>query len=229
MCLQSDDAAELEWLSNFVEEETFSKEDLQKLHLLSGLATAKARGEPSKHPLFRGEVSVPGKARSKRARAGPSNWASQLRSLSTKSSEYKLLSVPEPEKQQTHYYKKRKGGGDAVVVEPNGLVRRCLHCDTDKTPQWRTGPKGPKTLCNACGVRYKSGRLVPSTGQLQAQPLFRQSTQALTVRSWSSGDRRRPLSSFITNQIPSTNTLHFFTTGFFSMFPTQMIIFFIHG
>jgi hypothetical protein len=39
--------------------------------------------------------------------------------------------------------------------------RRCLHCETDKTPQWRTGPMGPKTLCNACGVRYKSGRLVP--------------------------------------------------------------------
>ncbi|KAG9153533.1 hypothetical protein Leryth_008483 [Lithospermum erythrorhizon] len=32
---------------------------------------------------------------------------------------------------------------------------------TDKTPQWRTGPMGPKTLCNACGVRFKSGRLVP--------------------------------------------------------------------
>ncbi|CBI20840.3 unnamed protein product, partial [Vitis vinifera] len=39
--------------------------------------------------------------------------------------------------------------------------RKCLHCATDKTPQWRTGPMGPKTLCNACGVRYKSGRLVP--------------------------------------------------------------------
>ncbi|KAG2238820.1 hypothetical protein Bca52824_091890 [Brassica carinata] len=42
-----------------------------------------------------------------------------------------------------------------------GGERRCLHCATDKTPQWRTGPMGPKTLCNACGVRYKSGRLVP--------------------------------------------------------------------
>ncbi|KAI3901982.1 hypothetical protein MKX01_040385 [Papaver californicum] len=30
-----------------------------------------------------------------------------------------------------------------------------------KTPQWRAGPLGPKTLCNACGVRYKSGRLYP--------------------------------------------------------------------
>ncbi|XP_052191282.1 GATA transcription factor 1 [Diospyros lotus] len=41
------------------------------------------------------------------------------------------------------------------------LGRRCYHCLAEKTPQWRTGPLGPKTLCNACGVRFKSGRLVP--------------------------------------------------------------------
>ncbi|EFJ52685.1 hypothetical protein VOLCADRAFT_85916 [Volvox carteri f. nagariensis] len=31
----------------------------------------------------------------------------------------------------------------------------CVDCGTDKTPQWRRGPKGPRTLCNACGVRFK--------------------------------------------------------------------------
>lgn len=41
------------------------------------------------------------------------------------------------------------------------IGRRCQHCLAEKTPQWRAGPMGPKTLCNACGVRYKSGRLVP--------------------------------------------------------------------
>lgn len=40
-------------------------------------------------------------------------------------------------------------------------VRKCMHCEITKTPQWRAGPMGPKTLCNACGVRYKSGRLFP--------------------------------------------------------------------
>jgi len=25
------------------------------------------------------------------------------------------------------------------------------------TPQWRAGPSGPKTLCNACGVKHKKG------------------------------------------------------------------------
>ncbi|KAH7691476.1 Zinc finger NHR/GATA-type protein [Dioscorea alata] len=41
------------------------------------------------------------------------------------------------------------------------VVRKCMHCGIQKTPQWRAGPMGPKTLCNACGVRYKSGRLFP--------------------------------------------------------------------
>ncbi|XVE75367.1 hypothetical protein DITRI_Ditri12bG0088700 [Diplodiscus trichospermus] len=45
---------------------------------------------------------------------------------------------------------------------PSGqAVRKCMHCEITKTPQWRAGPMGPKTLCNACGVRYKSGRLFP--------------------------------------------------------------------
>ncbi|KAK1289224.1 GATA transcription factor 8 [Acorus calamus] len=39
--------------------------------------------------------------------------------------------------------------------------RKCMHCGIEGTPQWRAGPVGPKTLCNACGVRYKSGRLFP--------------------------------------------------------------------
>ncbi|MED6167792.1 hypothetical protein PIB30_006072 [Stylosanthes scabra] len=43
----------------------------------------------------------------------------------------------------------------------NPMPRRCTHCLAQRTPQWRAGPLGPKTLCNACGVRYKSGRLLP--------------------------------------------------------------------
>jgi len=31
--------------------------------------------------------------------------------------------------------------------------RACSQCGVTKTPQWREGPLGPKTLCNACGVK----------------------------------------------------------------------------
>lgn len=35
----------------------------------------------------------------------------------------------------------------------------CLNCHAHKTPLWRSGPYGTKTLCNACGVRHRYGRL----------------------------------------------------------------------
>ncbi|CAN0916384.1 GATA transcription factor 11 [Linum grandiflorum] len=41
------------------------------------------------------------------------------------------------------------------------VTRKCSHCSVTQTPQWREGPMGPKTLCNACGVRHRSGRLFP--------------------------------------------------------------------
>ncbi|KAJ1409219.1 Zinc finger, GATA-type [Sesbania bispinosa] len=50
-----------------------------------------------------------------------------------------------------------KGSSSQDSVVP----RKCMHCEVTKTPQWREGPMGPKTLCNACGVRYRSGRLYP--------------------------------------------------------------------
>uniref|UniRef100_A0A6M2F029 GATA-type domain-containing protein n=1 Tax=Populus davidiana TaxID=266767 RepID=A0A6M2F029_9ROSI len=57
------------------------------------------------------------------------------------------------------------GSKDSLgVLESNNgqqQPRRCTHCLAQRTPQWRAGPLGPKTLCNACGVRYKSGRLLP--------------------------------------------------------------------
>ena len=44
------------------------------------------------------------------------------------------------------------------MPETSGLLpgipgKRCAHCNTQTTPLWRNGPDGPKTLCNACGVR----------------------------------------------------------------------------
>ncbi|KAB1210532.1 GATA transcription factor 4 [Morella rubra] len=47
------------------------------------------------------------------------------------------------------------------ICTGNTGTRRCNHCQSEKTPQWREGPLGPGTLCNACGVRYRSGRLLP--------------------------------------------------------------------
>ncbi|CAI9784911.1 unnamed protein product [Fraxinus pennsylvanica] len=175
ICVPCDDLAELEWLSNFVEE-SFSNEDLPKLQLIQGMKapTDEVSGthqyqfqpETTRNPrMLRPEMSVPAKARSKRSRTAPGNWTSRLSVVSptspaaissssesdiVSSSGKKLVKVP-----------RKKEGSDSAATANGGEGRKCLHCATDKTPQWRTGPMGPKTLCNACGVRYKSGRLVP--------------------------------------------------------------------
>ncbi|KAL1547763.1 putative GATA transcription factor 22 [Salvia divinorum] len=40
----------------------------------------------------------------------------------------------------------------------NSPIRVCSDCHTTKTPLWRSGPKGPKSLCNACGIRQRKAR-----------------------------------------------------------------------
>ena len=137
--------AELEWLSNFVEDSFSTDQSLQtNIHILSGSKppTPESSSSETHHP----ETPLPGKARSKRSRAAPCDWSTRLLhvpSTAKMSSEKQLRESPDPN------------------LDSNAMVRSCLHCGAEKTPQWRTGPMGPKTLCNACGVRYKSGRLVP--------------------------------------------------------------------
>ena len=42
------------------------------------------------------------------------------------------------------------GGGDS----PSGPNKACTGCGKINSPEWRRGPSGHKTLCNACGLRY---------------------------------------------------------------------------
>ncbi|XP_039071558.1 GATA transcription factor 21-like [Hibiscus syriacus] len=40
----------------------------------------------------------------------------------------------------------------------NNAIRVCSDCNTTTTPLWRSGPRGPKSLCNACGIRQRKAR-----------------------------------------------------------------------
>ncbi|CAN1345543.1 GATA transcription factor 15 [Linum perenne] len=44
------------------------------------------------------------------------------------------------------------------VGEDSPQKKTCADCGTSKTPLWRGGPAGPKSLCNACGIRSRKKR-----------------------------------------------------------------------
>ncbi|KAK6918603.1 Zinc finger, GATA-type [Dillenia turbinata] len=113
----SDDVAELEWLSNFID-------------------------DTSNFPA--------------NEQIGAQNLKENRSKRSSAASQWKM-SAEESETPATGKLNSKRKPSEPSTTE----VRKCTHCASEKTPQWRTGPMGPKTLCNACGVRYKSGRLVP--------------------------------------------------------------------
>ncbi|KAK9072030.1 hypothetical protein SSX86_008462 [Deinandra increscens subsp. villosa] len=47
-------------------------------------------------------------------------------------------------------------------------VRVCSDCNTTKTPLWRSGPQGPKSLCNACGIRQRKARKAMAAAAMAA-------------------------------------------------------------
>ncbi|XP_031269544.1 GATA transcription factor 15-like [Pistacia vera] len=48
-----------------------------------------------------------------------------------------------------------------MMNESNNFnIKYCTDCKTTKTPLWRGGPAGPKSLCNACGIRHRKKKRV---------------------------------------------------------------------
>jgi len=51
-------------------------------------------------------------------------------------------------------------------LAPSISQRVCVTCGRTDSPEWRKGPLGPKTLCNACGLRWaKQARRFDDTGE----------------------------------------------------------------
>ncbi|KAI4302327.1 hypothetical protein MLD38_038085 [Melastoma candidum] len=103
-----------------------------------------------------------GRARSKRARPKAVIFRPMMvpplpTPLGSSAESSLMIMIPKGSNPEYGKRTKSKEIGD----EPSQAMRKCIHCEITKTPQWRAGPMGPKTLCNACGVRYKSGRLFP--------------------------------------------------------------------
>lgn len=176
---------DLEWLSIFLED-CFSTTGC---HLPQSIPLPKTQPahvqSPNPNPLKAQEtlkntslqnLAVPAKARTKRRRTVPlsgrqGHVPGQLLHVIPSDppllqqaywmAESELLIPKKVEKMDGEDENKSKVGSSGSLEGGIGQPRRCSHCLAQRTPQWRAGPLGPKTLCNACGVRFKSGRLLP--------------------------------------------------------------------
>lgn len=170
--LQADDVENLEWLSHFVED-SFKGYSSPAVTLS---VIGKEKIAESKAPVLTiipVNAPVPPKARrSKRVRTRVRVWSPDSSSSFTGSlspwliysnaglfsSLQEIEKTESPKEKSTTQMVSSEGG---IVGTRPLFIRRCCHCGVVKTPQWRTGPLGAKSLCNACGVRYKLGRLLP--------------------------------------------------------------------
>ncbi|KAI4381748.1 hypothetical protein MLD38_007795 [Melastoma candidum] len=171
LSVPAEDSADLEWLSHFVEESFSGFLSPFPAGVLPDASWAAKEKEGAKPEVSKSEDRVfntPVHARARRSHrsrmSGSKGWSPSLSETSSSSSSSSsspcitsdtdvVLAEP-PAKKRRNWGSHGSGTGQVAA-------RRCSHCGVQKTPQWRAGPLGSKTLCNACGVRFKSGRLFP--------------------------------------------------------------------
>lgn len=72
---------------------------------------------------------------------------------------YKATPSKADDRESNPYIDKLQGSSgfaDADAKKRRGRAAppgRCHSCNRAQTPEWRRGPDGPRTLCNACGLR----------------------------------------------------------------------------
>lgn len=234
LSLPADDLENLEWLSQFVDDSHSELSLLCPAGSFNtktaGLHENRPEQTVQKIRLPSFPLPVPRKMRSKRSRPVGKAWSgspsltSESSSISSSSSygssslspyiwanpvqDNELFSSVEKPPAKKHKKKQAadSGSGSNGSQVQTQTLRRCSHCQVQKTPQWRTGPLGPKTLCNACGVRYKSGRLFPEY-RPACSPTFSQDMHSNSHRKVLEMRRKKEVSvlvdSGLTPMVPS--------------------------
>ncbi|CDH55576.1 predicted protein [Lichtheimia corymbifera JMRC:FSU:9682] len=88
-----------------------------------------------------------------------------------------------PSQQQPNKHARSASTGSAV--------KKCLYCGSKSTPMWRRGPQGAGTLCNACGVKWKHGKILAgSSSSNSSNDTGPTTTATLSTPSTSTRERR---------------------------------------
>ncbi|KAL5511317.1 WC2 [Sanghuangporus vaninii] len=84
----------------------------------------------------------------------PSTASSTIGSFSAMQTGFVNSTVPGANANSTRDEEVEDGGKKKKQKKGNGQQYVCVTCGRTDSPEWRKGPRGPKTLCNACGLRW---------------------------------------------------------------------------
>lgn len=119
------------------------------------LAAAPGEGAASRASSPVSPVLAPATTATAAAAAGPQEAQAAAAAGGAGTTE---MSFPRPRIVLGNRNRKRGANGTLKStfssIAPAAPGQHCMHCGTNVTPVWRAGPDGPKTLCNACGVRW---------------------------------------------------------------------------
>lgn len=100
--------------------------------------------------------------------------------MSSSSSSFEIPVLPSPVTEGSRKEDPRSEQMTSKLLEASlsktqndGTSTKCSNCQATKTAQWRTGPDGHKSLCNACGLRCskKSKLKSPSLDQKRGETI----------------------------------------------------------
>uniref|UniRef100_A0A0E0LCV1 GATA-type domain-containing protein n=1 Tax=Oryza punctata TaxID=4537 RepID=A0A0E0LCV1_ORYPU len=124
---------------DMIERSPFDPYDTEKLQASCGLAKVVAGGKWSVVPAAKMKIT--------RKMGEPSS--------SVTGGAATTAALKKPRRRAQAYEDHGHGG---TMGQAFGVIRVCSDCNTTKTPLWRSGPCGPKSLCNACGIRQRKAR-----------------------------------------------------------------------
>lgn len=129
-----------------------------------------------------------------------------IQSSSSSDSEAHTLPKKRTIQKNTYYYKKKLL---LQAQNPDPLPKKklkhrhrlCAYCGTNETPMWRRGPLGTGTLCNKCGVKWRHGKILPTS-----PPPIRQ-RKKIPQKKTLSAEQKQSLSTKI-NALPVSKLRH---------------------
>ncbi|KAG2239112.1 hypothetical protein Bca4012_023881 [Brassica carinata] len=112
---------------------------------------------------------------------------------------------------------KLESAGDSSDVESGNCSssgsggdtkKTCVDCGTNKTPLWRGGPAGPKSLCNACGIKSRKKRQAALGIRQDDNKIKNKSNNSLAVDHQTIKNRKGEAGN-VKNKIKTTDSENF--------------------